>query len=77
MLHLFRPKARRRLLLREVLRNFFYLILEASLAWVDLLKRSSEKVDLEIVVDSKLSVCQQCPCGHEEQWFPGVHQEEH
>lgn len=43
----------------------------------DLLKSSSVEKDFGILVDSKLSISQQCSDGQESQQCPGMHHEEH
>lgn len=41
----------------------------------DLLENNSVRKDLGGLVDDKLTMSPQCPCGQEGQWHPGVHQE--
>ena len=42
----------------------------------DLLERRFTEKDLGVLLDKRLIMNQQCPCGQEGQWYSGVHQEQ-
>lgn len=42
----------------------------------DVLENSSVEKDLGLLVDDKLTMSWQHPCGQEGQWYPGMHWEE-
>lgn len=39
----------------------------------DLLGSKSTEKDLEVLMDNKMSMSQQCLCGQQSQWCPGLH----